>query len=132
VEEHGCKPEHSVVHHTWLTLAGRSEYDYLFINIDPASEDFGTIRWCVNNCGDEGDYCADLETLLEQVARYVERRERARAKYAVEEPEADDDMLEDYVIDQVELGEDSDEEQDEQHEREEDASDNDDQEEMDE
>jgi hypothetical protein len=108
--EEGHKAEHSVTHPSWLTLAGRSEYDSYFINIDPASDDFGSIRGCTNNCTDEWDHCDDLETLLEQAATYVERCERAKAKFLAEEPELadDEDALKDAVNDEICFGEESD------------------------
>ncbi len=64
-------------HSSWLSLAGQSEYEYMFINVDPASPDFGTVRWCINSVNEEGERSADLEAPLAQVVRYVERRERA-------------------------------------------------------
>jgi hypothetical protein len=120
VLEEGHKAEHSVTHPSWLTLAGRSEYDYLFINIDPASEDFGRIRACINNCDEERDHCPDLETLLEQAATYVEKRERARAKILAEEPELadDEDALDEAVNEEVNFGEESDNEDDDEAEQE--------------
>jgi hypothetical protein len=113
VKKYGIRPEQSVGHSSWLSLAGQSEYEYMFINVDPASPDFGTVRWCINSVNEEGERCADLEALLAQVVRFVERRERARREYAAEDPEADAETLEDWVLDQVVMNEDDDAEEDE-------------------
>jgi hypothetical protein len=113
VKKYGIRPEQSVAHRSWLSLAGQSEYEYMFINVDSASPDFGTVRWCINSVDEEGERCADLEALLAQVVRYVERRERARREYAAEDPEADAETLEDWVVDQVMMDEEDDEEEEE-------------------
>ncbi|NEJ84064.1 hypothetical protein GR268_47375, partial [Rhizobium leguminosarum] len=89
---------------------------YMFINVDPASPDFGTVRWCINSVDEEGERCADLEALLAQVVRYVERRESARREYAAEDPEADAETLEDWVVDQVMMDEDDDDDDDDEEE----------------
>lgn len=116
VKKYGIRPEQSVAHRSWLSLAGQSEYEYMFINVDPASPDFGTVRWCINSVDEEGERCADLEALLAQVVRYVERRESARREYAAEDPEADAETLEDWVVDQVMMDEDDDDDDDDEEE----------------
>lgn len=49
-EEHGSP---NVCEEDYKCLACFTEYDYVFVNTNPSSEDYGCTRLCVNNCAED-------------------------------------------------------------------------------
>lgn len=95
-EKKGVRPEESVAHRSWLPVAATSEFDFYFVNVDPAfPRVYGSVRRMVANCfADEHPACASIAELLVQAAAYIDRRERARKRLAAEHPDQAADQIE--------------------------------------
>uniref|UniRef100_A0A7S1B4Y1 Knr4/Smi1-like domain-containing protein n=1 Tax=Corethron hystrix TaxID=216773 RepID=A0A7S1B4Y1_9STRA len=69
----------------WECFAVSSEYDYLFVCVDPETERFGETRRVTNNCDEDAAFTeAPFDHFLERVAEFA-------AAYRRYDPEEDED-----------------------------------------
>lgn len=76
---------------SWKCIAAISEFHFIFVNVDPASKQFGATRSIVNNCFDDKPLTkAPFENFLNKMAsyakKYVSWREKAGENWEDEEP----------------------------------------------
>jgi hypothetical protein len=74
----------SVAEKAWLPLASTTEFDVLFVNVDPASKFYGTVRGATINANTEYSSFDSLEKMLEGVVHYVDKLEEERTSAIAE------------------------------------------------
>jgi len=63
----------------WLYFAYFSEYDYLFVNINSKSPQFGAVRHIVNNCCSDDEFTdAPFSNFVELVTEYAKAYENKK------------------------------------------------------
>ncbi len=68
---------HSVAHPTWIPVAFWCEYTFFFMNVDPQSEWYGTIKAIAINLSGERHEASHLGEFLAMVLNYMEAKEVA-------------------------------------------------------
>jgi len=70
----------------WLYFAYFSEYDYLFVNINSKSPQFGAVRHIVNNCCADDEFTdAPFSNFVELVNEYAKAYEKKKGEDENEE-----------------------------------------------
>lgn len=88
-EEH---PSPNCAQDGWECFAVVSEYDYLFVCVDPANErHFGATRRVVNNCDEDKEFTpAPFEAFVERLVEFTAVYQEARAANEANEDDEDD------------------------------------------